>query len=281
MKLSLSLAQKLLMLLNGEELPAGKLKYQIIDDLLQENILSVSGKSRKKIKLINTGAFNNYLASRFQINSLQKYIDILKKEEIKRADLVEVSGSSKTKQIRSFKGFLINFYTPLRVKLNNQTIELQPVNGAFHFIYDFENLLIDEHLTIVGIENPENFRFVHQQQYLFRHINPLFVSRYPQNQSKDLIKWLQSIPNKYLHFGDFDLAGISIYLNEYKKYLKEKAQFFIPEHIENLIIEQGNRDLYDKQRINLPQTGEKALDELINIIHKYRKALEQEFFIGK
>jgi len=35
----------------------------------------------------------------------------------------------------------------------------------------------------------------------------LFVSRYPQTQSKDLLNWLQSIPNPYLHFGDFDLTG--------------------------------------------------------------------------
>ena len=45
----------------------------------------------------------------------------------------------------------------------------------------------------------------------------LFVCRYPQ--SNDLIKWLQSIPNRYLHFGDLDFAGINIYLNEFKKYL--------------------------------------------------------------
>ncbi|MCA6071324.1 MAG: hypothetical protein LE168_02900 [Endomicrobium sp.] len=66
-------------------------------------------------------------------------------------------------------------------------------------------------------------------------MRPLFVSRYPQNQSKDLIKWLQSIPNNYLHFGDFDFAGIGIYLNEYKKYLTDKAMFLIPENIEKFI----------------------------------------------
>ncbi|MFO7823917.1 MAG: hypothetical protein R6V72_08245, partial [Cyclobacterium sp.] len=48
------------------------------------------------------------------------------------------------------------------------------------------------------------------------------------NQSKDLIKWISSIPNNYLHFGDFDMSGIGIYLNEYKKHFPIKSQFFIP-----------------------------------------------------
>ena len=91
---------------------------------------------------------------------------------------------------------------------------LYPTEGTFQFIYDYERFILPADITIVGIENPENFRQISQQQYLFKDIKPLFVCRYPQNQSKDLLKWLQSIPNSYLHFGDFDLAGIGIYLNE-------------------------------------------------------------------
>jgi hypothetical protein len=32
--------------------------------------------------------------------------------------------------------------------------------------------------------------------------------------------------------GDFDISGIGIYLNEYKKHLFSKAKFFIPKGIE-------------------------------------------------
>src|SRR5690625_4061911 len=75
------------------------------------------------------------------------------------------------------------------------------------------------------MENARNFSQIHKQRYLFEEINPLFVSRYPQNQNQDFIRWIQQIPNTYLHFGDFDLAGISIYINEYKKHLGDKASF--------------------------------------------------------
>ncbi|GHT75088.1 hypothetical protein AGMMS50262_09440 [Bacteroidia bacterium] len=107
------------------------------------------------------------------------------------------------------------------------------------------------------------------------------VSRYPQNQSKDLLKWLQIIPNKYLHFGDFDFAGIGIYLNEYKKHLGNKASFFIPENIEQILEIYGNKELYNNQKINFNEENltEENLKQLIPLIHKYKKGLEQEIFI--
>jgi len=90
------------------------------------------------------------------------------------------------------------------------------------------------------------------------------------------------MPNKYLYFGDFDFAGIGIYLNEYKKYLGEKSEFFVPENIEYLFDNYGNKELYDNQKINFET---KPIDEfellkLIEIIHKYKKGLEQEIFIN-
>jgi hypothetical protein len=104
------------------------------------------------------------------------------------------------------------------------------------------------------------------------------VSRYPQNQSKDLIKWLQSIQNHYLHFGDFDFAGIGIYMNEFKKHLKERTTFFVPENIDQLIDNYGNKKRYDEQKVNfnVKTISEDKLLKLINTIHKYRKGLDQE-----
>lgn len=58
----------------------------------------------------------------------------------------------------------------------------------------------------------------------------LFVSRYPQ--SKDLCAWLKMIPNRYIHFGDFDLAGVSIFLSEFYSELGERAEFYIPADVE-------------------------------------------------
>jgi hypothetical protein len=109
------------------------------------------------------------------------------------------------------------------------------------------NLLLCVPVTIVGIENPENFRHIQKQKKIFEYIQPLFVSRY--SKIKDLIKWLQTITNSYLHFGDFDFAGLNIYCNKYKKHIKDKAKFFLPSDFEKLLSTKGSQDNYNHQTI--------------------------------
>jgi hypothetical protein len=89
------------------------------------------------------------------------------------------------------------------------------------------------------------------------------------------------LPNNYLHFGDLDFAGIGIYLNEYKKYLGNKAMFYVPENAKDLLEKYGNKELYDNQRDNFDQKGieETKLNHLIALIHELKKGLEQEVFI--
>ena len=118
-------------------------------------------------------------------------------------------------------------------------------------------------------------------KYLFEEYGKvLFVSRYPQNQNKDLLQWLLSIPNKYVHFGDLDLAGVAIYQNEFYRHLGERASLLIPEDYEERI-SKGNLDLYNSQ---LPQYGkmkieDKRVSNLLSCIHRYHRGYEQEGFI--
>lgn len=283
MKLPIPIAEKLILLLNGGKIPSSKLKHSVIDVMIDNGILEqqIYGRSKKLIFLRSSERLNDYLTNHFGINSLHDYILGYQNEDALRSDLVEISSDSKLKKVRTFKGFLVNSYFPIQATLNDEPILINPNQGSFYFVYDFENFRVPDNITIVGVENPENFRNIYFQKYLFTDINPLFVSRYPQNQSRDLIKWLQNIPNKYLHFGDFDFAGINIYLNEYKKYLGEKAAYFIPDNIEFLLKEYGNIELFHKQKINLSITtcDEQELLCLIDLINKNHRGLEQEIFI--
>ncbi|HUZ61661.1 MAG TPA: hypothetical protein VMU83_22985 [Hanamia sp.] len=278
MKLPIALAEKLLLLAHGEKMASSKMKHPIISDLISEGIIHRPGKINSILQLVNKEQLNLYLINRFAISDLESYIQTLKKEDATRSELISIAADSKLKSIRTFKGFLANSFSPISATLNSKPFTINPAPGTFDFIYDFENFIPEKDIAIVGIENPENFRHIEKQRYLFQNIKPLFVSRYPQNQSKDLIKWLQSIPNKYLHFGDFDFAGIGIYLNEFKKHLGKKAAFFVPENINELIKKFGSKKLYDIQKINfnVKDIDEETLLELIEIIHRNKKGLEQE-----
>ncbi|MDH6306732.1 hypothetical protein M2459_001966 [Parabacteroides sp. PF5-5] len=281
--LRLGLAKKLLRLLEGEKMPSSQMKYPEVKELLAENILTEirQGRMKSVYQLRNPQSFYTYLSNRFGIHDLYVYVDALKKEEITKSELVLASSDSKARTVRSFKGFLVNSYEPISATLNNEQIVIHPASGTFQFIYDFETFTIDKGVTVVGVENAENFRQIEKQHYLFEHIKPLFVSRYPQNQYKDLIRWLQIIDNPYLHFGDFDLAGIRIFLFEYFQHLGDKAHFFIPPNIESLIEKYGNSKRYNNQITHFDTkeiTNEKLL-ELVRIIHSYKKGLDQEALI--
>lgn len=281
MKIPVHIAQKIAQLSQGETLPSSVAKHSIIEELISERIIERTGRIQKKLQLINRNALFFYLQNKYGINDLEKYIEVSQKENVQRSELVEISSNSKLKNVRTFKGFLVNSYLPIQATLNGEETTLNFTEGTFQFIYDFENFIPENNITVVGIENAENFRWIAKQKHLFADIKPLFVSRYPQNQSKDLVKWLQSIPNNYLHFGDFDFAGIGIYINEFKRHLTEKASFFIPENIEILIAEKGNKKRYDQQKINF-KTGtieDEKLSQLIQTIHCYKKGLDQEIFI--
>ena len=283
MNLPIGIAEKLILLLNGEKISASKLKHSIIDTMLGNGILEqqIQGRSKKLIFLHSPERLSDYLSNHFGINSLEDYITVHKQKDALRSDFVEISSDSKLKKVRTFKGFLVNSYLPIQARINGNSIFINPEVGTFTFISDFESFEIPDDITIVGIENPENFRYINKQMYLFDGIKPLFVSRYPQNQSKDLIKWLQTIPNPYLHFGDLDFAGIGIYLNEFKKHLGNRATFFIPNNTKELLGRYGNRELYDNQKSNFSreEIEEIKLNQLITMIHEYKRGLEQEVFI--
>lgn len=279
----IDIAKKLLLLTNGESIPSSTAKHNLIDDLVQEGIIERKGRIQKSLSLSDKSALIIYLQNNYSINDLQQYVQVVQQQNITRSEFTAVSSDSKLKTVRTFKGFLVNCYSPTKAELNGKEIVISPSEGTFHFIYDFENFIPSEDVTIVGIENPENFRYINKQKYLFTDINPLFVSRYPQNQSRDLIKWLQTIPNSYLHFGDFDFAGIGIYLNEFRKNLPNKSFFFVPKNIDNLIANFGNRKRYHQQKINfeVKSVQEVNLILLISVIHKYRKGLDQEILINE
>lgn len=281
MDLTLKIAKVLVQLINGETIPDSSAKSKLIDDLVRENIIFRKGKHKKTLQLFNENNLHLYLINQLQINNLNKYIQALENDNSTRADFVKITSDSKNSKERVFKGFLINCYNPIIAELNNQTVIIDPKLGSFIFIYDYETFKIPKNITIIGIENAKKFSQIQEQKYLFEGLNPLFVSRYPQNQNKDLIKWLKSIPNNYLHFGDFDFAGIGIYLNEYKKHLSRKATFFIPENIKSALCENGNRERFNNQKLNfkIDTIQEVKILYLLEIINTEKKGLDQEYYI--
>jgi len=278
-KLPINIAEKLQQMLDGQLIPASGLKHAAINKMVEDGTIQViqTANNKRKYYIKGTQNFGHNLKVDFGINDLQAYIQAHANEELTRAQAVEVSSDSKLRKRRTFTGFLVNSYQPINAWLGSNPFVIQPQEGSYTFVQDYKNFTLPDDVTILGIENPENFQYIRQQQYLFEDIKSLFVCRYPQ--SGDLVNWLQQIPNPYLHFGDFDFEGINIFLHTYKKYLGDKANFFVPSNIEMLIAKYGNRNLYDGQLHHAPKETTPELASLISIIHKHKKGLEQEVLI--
>lgn len=282
-KLSLSIARKIQRIIQGEAIPYGQLKSKVVNQMLEDGVLQIKlqGRSRKYVYSIKPDAASNYLSSQLGINNLDIYISNMEVGTT-RAENIIAASDSKLNVKRTFKGFLVNCYYPIEAGIHGQKFIINPIEGTYAYIHDFEKFTLPASTTIVGVENPENFRFIRKQKQLFGTETILFVSRYPQ--SKDLITWLQNIPNRYLHFGDFDFEGVRIFKDEYFQYLQSKASYYIPSDIEELLNKYGNKKLYDSQykssfSTSLSINGD--ISRLISLFHKYKKCLEQEILIQK
>lgn len=279
--LSLATARKYQRLLDGDRVPSSAFSYFIATELLNEEIImSTSHGSKRSYLLRDAESFRTYLAQRYDFGgSLEEWIDINSKiEEVRRSEQVTVAGNSKLRKTRVFKGFLVNSYMPIEATLNGEAIVIHPIKGTSIYLSEYEHFRLAKDVVVVGMENVENFHYIHGQRYLFEGMKVLFVSRYPQ--SKDLRTWLGMIPNQYIHFGDFDLAGVSIFLTEFYASLGVRAKFFIPADVKKRL-KVGSRMLYDKQCFQYKHMNvtDKRLEPLVQMIHEYKRGYEQEGYI--
>lgn len=284
MKITIALIDKLIRLRNGESLPASQLKGEWVEDLVRDGVLiSTSHGSRRTLFAPNAETLCKALTSvdeRFtDMRLLRK---TLLSENTLRSQQASSTGNSKLVMTRSCPGFPVNSYEPIPCTLNDREFVVNPQEGSFLFVTDWQSFFVPDDVVVVGVENMENFRMIRQQRDLFEQYignnRLLFVSRYPQ--SIDLRSWLQIIPNRYIHFGDFDLAGINIFLTEYNAYLGIRSSFLIPFDIERRLakgtIERYN-DQYQKYKgikSNIPE-----IQHFIDIINRYHRCYDQEGYI--
>lgn len=271
---------KLRQLLRGEMLPYSALSNSLREELISEHLLIVQVHgSRRKLYAYQPNALQIYLSQHYEelrtLHANSQDFDYRT-----RAEQAADSGNSKLVQLRSCPGFLVNAYEPIDGILCGQHISVYPADGSMLFIADWQSFSIPSDVVIVGVENMENFRKIREQKYLFKHLGAkvLFVSRYPQ--SKDLRLWLMHISNKYIHFGDFDIAGLHIFETEFKKFLGDQASFFIPNDIEMRLIH-GSIKRYNDQIIRFKNyiPADQQIQPLYQLINHYHRTYDQEGYI--
>ncbi len=281
MSLSVTQISHLKTLLQGKPLAWSALNESVRKTLVSEELVAIqSHGSYKTLCAVSVEVLRQFLELHFEELRGFDWGGEDFSATTTRAELAVHSGNSKTRSIRSCPGFMVNSYVPIPAHLGTEEFLISPVAGSMLFIADWELFSIPKDVLIIGIENMENFRNIRKQKNLFPAASRiLFVSRYPQNG--DLMRWLNSIPNPYLHFGDFDLAGMHIYETEFYIHLHERSSFLIPKDIE-VRIQNGSSERYNSQYGKFKNyiPADKRLMPLYDLIQKYHRCYDQEGYIG-
>lgn len=284
MKLTPRLLDILRRLVNGEPVPFSSLPKPLVGPLLDERLLDVVYHGTRRLLRAPypealKGALPAYNEAFADFDSAELLL-----QESSRAAQAALSGNSKTIGERSCPGFLVNTYQRLDCHLNGTPFAVAPQTGSAVYIADWRNFTIPPDALVVGVENMENFLHIEKQRNLIDSFlrdgerGVLFAARYAF--SNDLTQWLGSIPNRYLHFGDFDLAGIAIFVDQFKPCVGGRGSFLIPPDIERRL-SCGSRMRYDDQYARYAglTTTDTGLNRLISLIHHYRRCYDQEGYI--
>ncbi len=234
-------------------------------------------RTREKIQLSPKIDFDTYLLKKFGIKDLEKYKEVLEKENITRPDLLEASTNDKDKKINPKDGIFVKGKIPLLVA--DKVVTLSIEDGTALLITDYHNIEIAGDILIVGVENFTNLTHIKSQEDFFGDRKKIFVFR-----DEFMLRWISTLSNDYIHYGDFDYAAISIFKSQILPRISGKSSFFIPKDIV-LLIDESNSTLFYKQikqykKDNLLGMSDE-IDVLVNLIWDRKKTAVQESLIKK
>lgn len=281
MKLNLRDAKAFRELLSNDtilESAFGQSGKKILSSMEEKGIVNIKRVNRRsrKIVIVNLDSFKIYLQSHFFISDLDIYINTLGSNDTSRATLAKAGLSTKIKSNNPKAGFHISSFDSVEVTINSKKLTIDFPIGCALFIHKDSELIIGKDVLIVGVENFTNLSSVETQKELFKtNKKILFIER-----NKYLQSLLKRNTNKYLHFGDIDLAGVHIYLTEYHSVVGNRGRFFIPDTIKD-DLKSASGELYKKQYIKYKSLKSDIvyIQELIELIRENETTIEQEYYI--
>ncbi|HIP11076.1 MAG TPA: hypothetical protein EYG73_00020 [Arcobacter sp.] len=255
---------------------------KLLETLLECNSVYIDGKPQQ-IYLNDTKALIGVLKSNgYEVDSIQDIDFFIKqgKKPISRDEIADNYTDTKRVESKSFNGLMVSTFDKLEVKYNDKMQYLYPIEGTGLFLHYTSKLELDDDIIVVGVENPQVVWYINRYRHLFNQDKKylfLSISEYKTNYQ---YKWLENINNEYIHFGDFDLAGINIYLNTIVPKLKNSKaySFLIPANIYTIIKDKKYKKDYLNQirYLNIESKDDHKLQYLISFIKENKLTLEQE-----
>lgn len=255
---------------------------KLLDEFIGCNCVYISGKPAL-IYLNDEEALLGIIKSNgYNVNCIEDldYFINENKEPKSRDAIADNYSHTKRIESKSFNGLMVSVFDKLEVNFNKKKQYFYPLEGSGLFLHYSSKLQLDDDVIVVGVENPQVVWNIEKYKYLFEKNKKYLFLCISEYKTTYQYKWLESFSGEYLHFGDFDLAGINIYLNTIVPKLKKAKSysFLIPDNIYEIIKEKNYQKDYSNQTrfLNITSKEDKNLQKLIEFIKVNKITIEQE-----
>ena len=254
---------------------------KLLEELIGCNCVYVSGKPQQIYLNDEEALFGVIKSNGYKVNSIEDLDYFIEEKEPKSRDEI-ADNYSHTKRVesKSFNGLMVSVFDKLEVIYNEKKQYFYPLEGSGLFVHYTSKLQLDDDVIVVGVENPQVVWYINKYKHLFNKEKKYLFLCISEYKTTYQYKWLESFCGEYIHFGDFDLAGINIYLNAIVPKLKKAKShsFLIPDNIYEIIKEKNYMLDYSNQTryLNITSKEDNALQQLIDFIKTNKITIEQE-----
>ncbi len=279
MKLKPAAAKLLLRLEGGEAVPLSAFggHWDLVDDMLRRGVAFPARSGAGQVLRADPALLQTYYRRQCNVPDLAAVAALQGREGRTRSGVLAATGDTKQLATRPMAGIhvrIVGHGAP-------EGIDLPPTApGVALFLSEtlLPRLRLPDGVPLVTVENSENFLWADARAQC-PEIPPHHVlCLRDQGWNERWREWLRATDPEIVHLGDYDPDGVRIYLSQVARHVT-RSRFGAPPNIEELV-RNGSRELYTRQRrldADTEQMDASAV-EILNIINRHEKALEQEHF---
>lgn len=255
---------------------------KLLEEFIGCNCVYISGKPALIYLNDAEALFGIVKSNGYNVNCIEDldYFIEEKNEPKSRDEIADNYSHTKRVESKSFNGLMISVFDKLEVNYNDKKQYFYALDGSGLFLHYTSKLQLDDDVIVVGVENPQVLWYINNYKHLFENDKKYLFLCISEYKTTYQYKWLESFSGEYIHFGDFDLAGINIYLNTIVPKLKKvkSHSFLIPDNIYEIIKKKNYMLDYSNQTkyLNITSKEDKNLQKLIEFIKSHKITIEQE-----
>jgi hypothetical protein len=218
-------------------------EYQEVN---QEIILDA--RAREVVRIINYDGFFDFITeySGVRVESFDDIRTYLQTDTKK--ENIAFSSDSKSKNIHPF----------------NQTVLIKQ-RGKLPMLYQASDLQSLRVTNVVAIENSESFLNLDESRFEGDYF--IYLGGNANSLTREFL-----LDKNVEFFVDYDIVS----MNFYDQIIVKSKRLYVPNDLEELFVKYGNQPLYQKQRKLLKSDYSDEAMQIISLIKRYKKVLEQE-----